>query len=64
MGLEGLSDWLDHMGLGHETGIGISEARGRLPRDLGAGPGGGASSAEDVMPQLWFEEVRTRLIRD
>lgn len=33
MGMEGLSYWYDKFGLGRPTGIGIAEARGRLPRD-------------------------------
>jgi penicillin-binding protein 2 len=31
LGLEGLSYWMDRFGLGRPTGIGIEEARGRLP---------------------------------
>jgi penicillin-binding protein 2 len=55
MGLDGLSDWLDHMGLGHETGIGISESRGRLPRDAFgmAGGGGGYVSRANI----WFSGI-------
>jgi penicillin-binding protein 2 len=33
LGLEGLSYWMDKWGLGRQTGVGIPEARGRLPRD-------------------------------
>ena len=33
-GVEGLSYWYDRFGLGHETGVGISEACGFLPREL------------------------------
>ena len=33
-GIDGLSYWYDHWGLGRETGIGISEACGFLPREL------------------------------
>jgi penicillin-binding protein 2 len=58
LGLVGLSDWLDHMGLGHETGIGIFEARGRLPRDLVASQvgaaGGGGSLPRSV---VWFSGI-------
>jgi cell division protein FtsI/penicillin-binding protein 2 len=32
MGLEGLSVWGERFGLGRVTGVGIAEARGRLPR--------------------------------
>lgn len=33
LGWEGLSTWYDRFGLGRPTGVGIPEARGRLPRD-------------------------------
>src|SRR5436305_3827070 len=35
--MEGLSVWYDRFGLGRATGLGITEARGRLPRQF-AGP--------------------------
>jgi penicillin-binding protein 2 len=58
MGLIGLSDWLDHMGLGRETGLGIYEARGTIPRDMiarAAGAGGGAASLPPAF--VWFSGI-------
>jgi penicillin-binding protein 2 len=58
MGLVGLSEWLEHMGLGHETGLGIYEARGTLPRDMLAktiGPGGGGGSLPPAV--VWFSGI-------
>ncbi len=53
LGLEGLSSALEHMGLGHETGLGISEACGRLPRDL-MSKGGAAYLPRSV---VWFSGI-------
>jgi penicillin-binding protein 2 len=64
MGLIGLSDWLDHMGLGHETGLGIFENRGTLPRDMladAAGPGGGAAYLPPSV--VWFSGIGQSGIR-
>jgi len=33
LGIDGLSEWMNRFGLGRPTGIGITESRGRLPRD-------------------------------
>lgn len=34
LGIDRLSSWYDKFGLGRATGIGLAEARGRLPRDF------------------------------
>jgi penicillin-binding protein 2 len=50
LGIDKLSFWMDRMGLGHETGLGISEACGRLPRDL-------ASHGHFERSSLWFSGI-------
>jgi penicillin-binding protein 2 len=49
LGLDGLSNALELMGLGHETGLGIPEACGRLPRDLLPKNGGAISLPRSVV---------------
>src|SRR3712207_7694455 len=50
MGMEVLSQWYERFGLGRPTGVGIPEARGRLPREH-KGP------AADVMGKTWFAGI-------
>lgn len=49
LGLNHLCTWLDKFGFGHETGIGIAEARGLLPN---RGPDGGGGAFDPST--LWF----------
>ncbi|MDB5296160.1 MAG: spoVD [Phycisphaerales bacterium] len=52
LGLEGLSVWGERFGLGRPTGVGIAEARGRLPRAYkGDGP------AADRRFKTWFAGI-------
>ncbi|MBC8105784.1 MAG: hypothetical protein H7Z14_04270 [Anaerolineae bacterium] len=50
LGLQGLSYWMDKFGLGRPTGIGIAEARGRLPNSYD-GPNWGLEAA------TWFAGI-------
>jgi penicillin-binding protein 2 len=50
MGMEGLSTWYERFGLGRPTGLGIPEARGRLPRSY-VGP------ASDRRSKTWFSGI-------
>jgi penicillin-binding protein 2 len=50
LGLEGLSDWDERFGLGRTTGIGLAEARGRLPRSYN-GPAGA------IRQKTWFSGI-------
>ena len=50
LGMDGLSFWFDRFGLGRPTGIGIPEARGRLPRDF-EGP------LSDRQYKTWFSGI-------
>src|SRR5207237_78097 len=49
LGGDGLSYWFDQFGLGRNTGIGIAEARGRIPRDFAGTP-----SPKSV---IWFSGI-------
>jgi penicillin-binding protein 2 len=51
MGIEGLSFWYDRFGIGRPTGIGIAEARGRLPRDFKP------VNVWDVKYKTWFSGI-------
>lgn len=50
LGMEHLSVWYERFGLGRQTGIGIPEARGRLPRDY-KGPASGRRA------KTWFAGI-------
>jgi penicillin-binding protein 2 len=50
MGMQGLSAWYERFGLGRPTGVGIPEARGRVPGNYD-GP------AADVMGKTWFAGI-------
>ncbi|HEX8912044.1 MAG TPA: penicillin-binding transpeptidase domain-containing protein, partial [Humisphaera sp.] len=50
MGMDGLSTWYERFGLGRPTGLGIPEARGRLPRSY-VGP------ALDRRYKTWFSGI-------